>query len=231
MNNITICLTSCGRYDLLERTIKSLVKHWDGPPPQDFFIYEDRDMGQQKQIDFHLMVDSLLPEDWPLLDVRFGKVGQIKAADAMLQAVETPLVFWCEDDWEFTAPGFIEASKAVLAQNPKYLQVWIRRPNDRNGHPATGPIRKLESAHYQFLATNYRGKWHGFSFNPGLRRLCDYKEVFPNGFQEFAHFDPKAPWEAEAKIGYHFARAGFRAVTLLRGYVEHIGGGRHVTGE
>jgi len=39
--DITICLTSCGRFDLLEKTISSLVSYWDGIPPAAFIIHED----------------------------------------------------------------------------------------------------------------------------------------------------------------------------------------------
>jgi len=41
-SDITICLTSAGRWKLLEKTISSLVSYWDGTPPADFFIHEDR---------------------------------------------------------------------------------------------------------------------------------------------------------------------------------------------
>ena len=46
------------------------------------------------------------------------RIGQMPAIDEAYRQVETEYIFHCEDDWEFTAPGFIERSLAVLTANP-----------------------------------------------------------------------------------------------------------------
>ena len=57
-------------------------------------------------------------------------------------------------------------------------------------------------------------KWHGFTWNPGLRRLEDYLAI--------ALFSKNAPYEAKASVAY--AQLGFRAAILREsGYVKHIG--------
>jgi hypothetical protein len=103
------------------------------------------------------------------------------------------------------------------------LQVCIRRPNDRNGHRATGGILKTKNGtKYQMLQINYRGVWNGYSQNPGLRRLSDYKLIAP-----YSQYEKRNSLETEAAVGKQYLRHGFRAATLLDGFVEHSGNNRH----
>jgi hypothetical protein len=221
---ITVCLTSCGRFDLLEKTIQSLVEFWDGPAPKGFFINEDSGL----MLPF--AISEFIELVWP--DCRYvesyGKKNQILAIDTLYGLVETPYIFQMEDDWTFHRSGFIQKSLDILEENEKIMQVWIREPNDRNGHPATGGIRKCKTGtRFQMLAGNYRGQWSGFAFNPGLRRLSDYKRIGP--YSDLATFDPKNPLKAEMTVGRAYGKHGFRACTLLEGYCTHSGNNRHVS--
>jgi hypothetical protein len=235
---ITIALTSCGRFDLLEKTVQSLVRNWDGPKPKDFYIYDDSELsGFQKDRLKNILKTYLDFYEWPVsiigaIDPRSTpKIGQIKAIDRLYSRVLTPYIFHCEDDWEFTKSGFIEKSLDILESDPKIMQVWIRKPNDRNGHPAFGGIKKAnDGTHYQLMSPNFAGgKFRGFSFNPGLRRLSDYQLIGP--YSEITTFDPKQPLKSEIAVGQAYFRKNFRAATLLDGYCEHIGGnGRHING-
>jgi len=228
---ITICLTSCSRWDLLERTIKSLVQFWDGPKPEKLLIYEDQELSLQHFSTFYgFLFDWLKTTDWEF-DIYFGKQGQIGAIDFLYSKVKTPYIAHWEDDWTTTKPGFIQKSLSILEEKPNILQVWIREPNDRNGHPAFGQIFQTSGGvKYQMMKHGYRGQWNGFSLNPGLRRLSDYKAVFPNGYSGVTTFDPKNPLKSEIEIGQVYKKAGFRAATLLEGYCVHIGQNRHIKG-
>lgn len=227
---ITVCITSCGRWDLLETTIKSLVQFWDGPKPEKFLIYEDQNLTDRHKTILHDLVSKSINGQWPF-EIYTGKVGQIKAIDIMYEQVTTPYIFHLEDDWEFTKTGFIQKSIAILEEKPMTCQVWIREPNDRNGHPAIGQVITLESGvKYQLMKTGFRGVWHGFSFNPGLRRLSDYQKLFPRAMYADIHWSPSNPWQAEQLVGKQYFRHGFRAATLLEGFVRHIGNNRHVHG-
>jgi hypothetical protein len=231
---ISICLTSCNRWDLLEQTIKSLIEHWDGLPPSSFFIHEDQDLSLEAIQVFWSGLNGLvtsLNKDWPLIELSWGKVGQIKAIDLMYAKVQTPYIYHEEDDWTTTKSGFIQKSLSILEENPMISQVWIRHPNDRNGHPAIGQVKTTsDGVKYQMMKTGYRGVWFGHSWNPGLRRLSDYQKLFPNGMYSEIHWSPSNPLQAEQLVGKKYFKNGYRASTLLEGFCLHSGINRHVKG-
>ena len=105
--DITLVVTSCGRYDLLAKTLESFYK---------FNTYP--------------ISEVIVVEDW-------NRAGQIKHIDLAYSRVKTPYIFACEDDWEFYKSGFIEKSLAILEKYENILQVWLREQNDTNGHPVT----------------------------------------------------------------------------------------------
>ena len=230
-SQITICLTSCARWDLLESTIKSLVQFWDGPKPKELLIYEDQDLSVQHFSTLFGFVNEWLYFSGWHFTIYHGKRGQLAAIDFIYSKVTTPYIFSTEDDWTTTKSGFIQKSLSILEENPMISQVWIREPNDRNGHPASGQVQKTSNGvKYQMMKTGFRGVWHGHSFNPGLRRLSDYQKLFPKGMYSDIHWSPSNPLQAEQLVGKQYFRHGYRAATLLEGYCKHIGNGRHVKG-
>jgi hypothetical protein len=213
---------------LLEITLKSLIQFWDGPKPERLLIYEDQSLDEMHYEALKIGLTTMLSNFCPF-DIRHGKRGQIMAIDVLYSEVKTPYIFHCEDDWEFTKTGFVQKSLAILEEKPMTCQVWIRHPNDRNQHPAIGQVITLESGvKYQLMKTGFRGVWHGFSFNCGLRRLVDYQKLFPKGMYADIHWSPSNPLQAEQLVGKQYFRHGFRAATLLEGYCKHIGNNRHV---
>ena len=231
---ITICLTSCGRWDLLETTIKSLIQFWDGPKPKELLIYEDCGTEiydkNESGLSFYIPLLSFVKSaGWKISVFGPEHIGQIKAIDFLYSKVTTPYIFHCECDWTFTKSGFIQKSLSILEENLMISQVWIRNPNDRNGHPAQGQVQKTsDGVKFQMMKTGFRGVWHGHSFNPGLRRLSDYQKLFPNGMYSEIHWSPSNPLQAEQLVGKKYFKNGYRACTLLDGYVVHSGNGRHV---
>lgn len=212
---ILVGVTSCGRFDLLGRTLESFQKHVGNTFDLTYYIHEDS--GQQ------------LPEPFRFEHYSHERIGQIKAIDrifALALELGIPYVFLLEDDWEFDRPGFMEASMSVLQHEPTISQVWLRYPDDRNKHPVSGLFTTPDRVKYQKLALNYRGVWHGTSFNPGLRRVSDWQKVGP--YSSLTTFNPADPLKSEIAVGQAYKAAGFRAATLLTGYCRHIGQNRHV---
>jgi hypothetical protein len=224
---VSITLTSCGRHDLLTETLRSLNNSWDGPDCE-LLIYEDADLTEKEEAKLLTLCEMAAPRFQ--ITLLSGKVGQIAAIDALYSLVKTPLIFHCEDDWFFYGTGYYTASLSILQAVPNCSMVWLRAQNDRNGHPATGPIRMtLSRIRFQRMSDKHGGgAWCGFSFNPGLRRLADYQRIFPKGYAAVAPFNPAAAWTAESAVGKIYKKAGMSAFTLLNGYVRHTGHGRHI---
>jgi len=219
---IDVTITSCGRQDLLIRTLDSFLTHADLPLGT---IYIHEDSGIEGIND---TIKKIFPEIVFLEPP--ARIGQIASLDALLARVQTPYYQALEDDWTFDKTGFMQMSLDILQEKEHISEVWLRYPKERNNHPCHGVAQKTASGtKYHILKTGFMGKWHGTSFAPSLRRLSDYQKLFPNGFASEIPWNPKNPLESEILVGRKFFKSGYRAATLLDGYCRHIGGnGRHV---
>ncbi len=219
--DITVVLTSCNRHDLLAHTLETFLDHETEKRIARIIVAEDGD-ADPKQI-----CDRFGAEYF-----RTGeRIGQMRLIDKAYAQVTTPYIFHLEDDWEFYRSGFMERSRALLEVHHLRLLVWLRAWNDTNGMPIS---QWVQDRSWGVMATNFAGCWHGFTLNPGLRRLCDYKLLRSFANQKLSmHYEAKVPsaglpYEAEAGIFYY--RRGFRALILDEaGYVRHTGDGRHVS--
>lgn len=166
----------------------------------------------------------------PIVWISTGKrVGQIAAIDYAYSRVRTPYIFHMEDDWEFFRSGFIEKSMRILEAERSCLQVWLRSTNDTNDHPLEPETHFSGDVPWRKLAIGFaKGRWNGFSFNPGLRRLADY--VKTNGYGNIKEFNFSSPWDSEISISQFYRDMGMYAAILCDsggiGYVRHIGEGR-----
>lgn len=210
---VTCILTSCGRFDLLERTLDSFFK-FNTYDITEFYIYEDSG----------LPVPASLKEQYPFIKwfEPSERTGQIAALDTLWQAVKTPYAFTMEDDWETYRTGFIEESMKILEVEPKIMQVWLREKEDTNGHPVYWQTDKP----YGIMKTNH-GLWTGLCWNPSLKRKADYETL--GSYGRHTQFLRKRPWQAESDIGKIYQRMGFKAAILPQGYIKHIGNDRHVS--
>lgn len=219
---VTGVVTSCGRHELLERMLSSFFEY-NSFPIERVIIVEDG----------HYAADGLVRKcdsdqlEWIATGQR---IGQIVAIDYAYSRVTTPYIFHMEDDWEFYESGFIEKSMQILRLESKCLQVWLRALNDTNGHPCESQVYSRLGISWQRLVQDYqKRKWHGFSFNPGLRRLADYIET--GGYGHLTEFDFNDPWKSEMAIGKFYRDRGYFAVILSdqngNGYVRHTGIDHH----
>lgn len=219
--DVTLVITSCGRQALLQRTLESF-RQFNTYPVAECILIEDSGKAGCNE---HLQ--ALLP--FPVRTLYNPRnLGQIPSVDIAYGYVRTPFIFHCEDDWEFFRAGFIEDSLAILNKDPKVLNVWLRAHDDTNGHP----IEDKDRGGYRYMAQHYANCWHGFTFNPGLRRTrncmrlhpyCDLDVLIPKGKEQLSI-------HGEVDLSIYFKLLGYRgAITLNEGgYVRHIGDGRHV---
>ena len=224
-HKVTLVVTSCGRFDLLKKTLQSLFQY-NTYPIADVIIIED-----SGTTDKMLFLQEIIPVPYQLVKNK-KPLGQMASIDKAYKMVKTPYIFHCEDDWEFYKSGFVEASFEVLFHDPSVITVWLRSHTDTNGHPIEGVDRFAGSSKYHYFTLHYKGYWHGFSFNPGLRRLSDAKKLMPFSKLEILvkDKDENKTLVGEADLSVHYKNLGYRAaITGIRtGYVKHIGWGHHV---
>ena len=232
LSDVTFVLTSCGRMDLLEKTLDSFFKY-NTYPIDRYLIIED-----STNTDVFERCKSLNIEKYNnKLEFIFNheKLGQSASIDKAYSNVETEYIFHCEDDWEFYQGGFIEDSIKVLKTQPKVIQSWIRPKSDGilnkiqnkiNSLPLGVCVRIVEPTSFIVKNANIDGSdivvtdFMGFSWNPGVKRLKDWEEL-PNGYAGF---------EREHLVDQYYRSRGFMVVSLSKndeeGYVKHIGWNR-----
>lgn len=212
-SEITLMVTSCGRFDLLKRTLDTFDR-FNTAPIREVFITEDS--GDEA-------VRDCVPEHWrahTTFIVNNPKLGQMRSIDAAYAQINTFWVFHCEDDWAFYRPGFIEDSQLLLEADPQALQVWLRSyAHDLQVHSPYVFLNERQVTHgiafYQL--GSHKPDWQGFSFNPGLRRLADYKQ-----------HAPYASHPGEKSLSRLYASENRYALILENDAVLHTGFGGHV---
>lgn len=204
---VTLFLTSCGRPDLLRRTLESFLK-FNTYPIKKGIIMED--CGTEGIDDFAY---EIVP--FPLeIIYNVPRVGQMKSLANGTPKIDTEWVFHCEEDWEFYKSGFIEASLPILKNNPNLTCVMLRAYNDTNG---IGVETKDEGGFHYSCNKDAAG---GLSFNPGLRHISISKLCVP-------YEDGKD----EGTISIELKKKGRRMCYIAgesQGFVCHIGWGRHI---
>jgi hypothetical protein len=216
MGKVTVVLTSCGRLELLRQTVDSFLKFCEYPI-EEFIIIDDsgnknvhEDLKYQYSAEyFHLILNE-------------QNIGLIPSIDKAYSKVRTPFIFHTEDDWEFTRAGFIEKSVKILQNERNIMQVWLRGDKNPNGHPIEPEVFETDGVQYKLVGTYQHSVWHGFTFNPGLRRLSEYNLIKP---YDDIHLDEnRGIGVQENHIGrVLFEQYGFRAATLLDEYCYHTG--------
>lgn len=220
---VTAVVTSCGRQDLLERTLDSFFR-FNSFPLAGMVVVEDGPASTN-----HNLSKKYLDRNVKWLAT--GKqMGQIVAIDYAYSLVNSEFIFHLEDDWEFCRGGFVERSLSLLQFLPNCLQVYIRATDDINGHPLAPGMHTAGGQFYRRVEFGYINAWHGFSFNPGLRRTADYRRLGRYG--KHVRHDPDRPGSAEARLSRIYRELGYYAVILAdnagTGYVRHTGDGRRV---
>ncbi|BEV07913.1 glycosyltransferase family A protein [Methylophilus sp. DW102] len=222
---ITLAITSCGRMDLLEKTLKSFYK-FNTYPIFKTIIIDDSCGGFDTE-----RISACIPNSYEFI-LNTENIGQIRSIDKLYSSITTPYVFHCEDDWEFYKEGFIEESLAILEHHKQIITVWLRAHNDTNTHPIS-QSESVEGFDNKLMQRKYRGAWSGFTFNPGLKRLTDYQLLAPYAEKPIIIGKKNQRIASEIDLSIYYDRLGFRAAitTHPEGYVKHTGWGDHIPQE
>jgi hypothetical protein len=211
-DTITFVLTSCARFDLLEGTLASFLAYNTAPIDKYVVIEDSGDRRVHDVVGKFGVPMTVIVNDPPL--------GQIAAIDRAYASVATPYIFHCEDDWRFFRSGFIEESLILLKHDPSATGAICRRPGQTPGTTLvfdTCPVRSIANVRYRrphpWLVPHYLG----YSFNPGLRRLSDYRLL-----GSFAR------WGSEIDASLFFKVRGRTIAILADPACETTGGDRRL---
>jgi GT2 family glycosyltransferase len=211
-DQVTLVITSCGRWNFLEETITSLFKTNTYPFAEIIIVDNSTDINAsihlQKIFEPHKTKTTLL--------LNKKNIGQVAAIDLAYKHVFTEYIFHTEDDWKYTGSSYIEKSLDVLKYDNFISNVNIRYRFDGekgSDHPFN-PLQKTSTGtEYHIYQQNYLGMWHGFSWNPGLRRLSDYKKI-GGSYKKIGR---------EQEVGEVYKNFGYYAACLKEQYAKHIG--------
>jgi GT2 family glycosyltransferase len=224
MKTVSIVITTCGRTDLLEKTVHSFF-NYNSYPIQKVIIVEDSGTPQ----DFS-KIKSLIPCDLEIIENEVN-IGQIASIDKAYSKVETDYIFHCEEDWEFFNSGFIEKSFEILDTDPKIFTVWLRSHTDTKNHAIIKEEQfKLDNDYYYLMNQYHKKVWCGFTFNPGLRRTSDCMIFHPYNNLDVKVVKNGLSIMGEMDMSIYYQELGFRGAITSKeeGYVRHIGGKRHI---
>ena len=219
MEKITFIITSSNRLDLLRKTIYSFL-FYNTYPIEKYIIIDD-----SENKEFHSQIKKEFGAMFEII-CNTVRIGQVHSIDKAYSMIKTPWIFHSEDDWLYFRSGFIEESLTLMLADQKIIQAWLRERGDTNGHPVMPTEYSLGRVSYFNMSENFIG-YHGFSFNPGLKRMSDYNLIKP---YHAVPYDPlSAPGKEarfycpEMEISEFYYKLGYKAVILSRGATKHIG--------
>ena len=198
MKEVTLVITSCGRFDLLEETLDSFFE-CNTYPIKKIIITEDSTEGKKlerliskydgKNQDFRLIVNET-------------RLGQLKSIDKAYREIDTE-------------SGFIEKSMEVMEEDEKILVVGLRSKEDfKEDFFYDKDYVSKKGEHY------YNVKGEIFTYNPALRRKKD--------MDLFGLHEKLENQRYEEVLSNFYKERGFKAVFFKKPYVTHIGNKRHV---
>lgn len=221
-NTVAVVLTSCGRFDLLAKTLESFFRCNTYPLTQ-FILVEDSGMASLEDVKKCIPVGF---EDTISIIINEANFGQVVAVDRAYQKVSTKYVFHCEDDWLFYRSGFIEESIKILETDDKIFSVWLRSYYNDILHYAGGydiffgDKLVLNCSTYSRIFSK-RNNNQCFSFNPSLRQHRHYPK------QGYSSLSLEGKGIEDVASSFYEAN-GMYSVLLENSAVNHLGFGRQV---
>jgi len=208
---VTLVITSCGRFDLLKKTLDSFFEY-NTYPIKKIIITEDST--ERKKLEKLISKYDDKNQNFKLI-VNKIRLGQLKSIDKAYREIDTEYIFHCEDDWRFFKKGFIEKSMELLEEDEKILVVGLRAKEDfvQDFFYDKDYISKTGEKYY-----NVKGEI--FTYNPALRRKKD--------MDLFGLHEKLENQRYEEVLSNFYKDRGFKSIFLKEPAVEHIGNKRHV---
>tara|TARA_Y100000310_G_scaffold177848_1_gene177842 strand:- start:105 stop:926 length:822 start_codon:yes stop_codon:yes gene_type:complete len=245
---VSVVLTANGRKKYLTQTVESFLK-FNTHPIEKFIITNDFSESSYLEHIKPLLEKNSLIDDVLIISDNTNK-GQLYRIDQGYSSVKSDYIFHCEEDWEFVKSGFIEASLKILKNNHIFstqLHGYTDQQGDIKINSPALYFLGLEAEElvadgerFKYIQRDWNDTFVGFSFNPGLRRLKDYKSIGSYAqliketdlrpFKELHHrdhtdfnFDDSKGTELEVIAGRHYEKKGFEFAVTKDKYYNHIG--------
>lgn len=206
-DDVTVCITSCGRLDLLAETLRSFRAHHDGGK---FFISED-------STDPHIIAQ--VQAAYPGMTVLSGpeRLGIMGSIDRLYSRVTTPYVFHLEDDWAFDGSVDWTAAIAMLNDRSDVANVCVRAIDEiKEKYRARSESIVVAGRDFRIMQTTSHPEFFAWSPNPGMIKISTYRDYAP-----FARVHPD-------QMSGLMKKDGLRQAFLQPGVARHIGQGRNV---
>lgn len=206
-DTVTVCITSCGRLDLLAETLRTFRAFNTGGR---FILSED-------STDAAVIAEATrLYPNFKVLSGP-GRLGLMGSIDRLYSAVETPYIFHLEDDWVFDGPVNWAAATGLLAANDKVANVCVRA-FDEIKPKFRARASRIESmgAEFQLMSPAAHPEFFGWSSNPGIIAKSLYDAHKP--FGRMLHDQMSGTIKKEGRT----------VAFLLPGVARHSGRGRNV---
>lgn len=204
--SVVVVVTSCRRFDLLEITLKNFIEYNDYPIREVIVIEDSDDAGVHQ-------VCSVLSGVKHRVIVNGENIGQIRSIDKAYAEIDADYIFHMEDDWLFTRSGVIASLVRVLELERNAVIACARSGADMPRYVRSLATQAVDGVEYKRLFPELHHLWHTFTFNPGLRRVGDYRELV-GGYQSIGD---------EAAISRRYKAQKRDMLWLVNGGVKHIG--------
>jgi glycosyltransferase involved in cell wall biosynthesis len=218
---ITMAITSCKRYMLLEKTLISFFNCClDSDLISRIVLIDDNSSSDQ----LRLTKELLERFNKPFIILHKSKdAGHVSSLNYYHDLIKTDFIVQMEDDWEFfEKDNLISKALFVMNENPEVKQVVYRMGDNT----ALGQTEVLTSNGIKYIKYNYhansndklgRGAWPGYNLNPSLQKWSDIKTLGKfnqevNGFE----FD----------FSRRYLKAGFKLSYFPNDACRHLGEGQ-----
>jgi hypothetical protein len=210
---VTAVVTSCRRFDLLEKTLRSFLEHNDYSLDELIVIEDSDDQGVYA-------VEPVLQGVNHRLILNGVNIGQIASVDKAYAEVKSDYIFHMEDDWLFTRKGFIAGAVEILENEPRAVMVTVRDDADMPRYVRSLRTRQTATARYKLAFPELHFLWHTFTFNPGLRRTAEYRAIV-GGYAALGD---------EMAISRYYKAGNRDMAWMIGGGVRHFGHARSAYG-
>lgn len=208
-DDVTMVITSCDRFDLLEATLGSMASWIDEFPHK--ILIEDSDKDPALFRDLRGAGFKIIKNG--------HRLGQLESIDRAYALCRTEFILHCEDDWQFARRPNIQAARHILGHGfddelPFSLVCFRDTTGTKHSKRSTFKDREVLGSLFRY-SFQHPYDFNYFSFNPGMLRRDLYQR-----------YGPWAPYGSERNIARLLKGRGRCIVRELPANVTHLGEGR-----